>query len=77
MSTHSNFIAIWDLQWNGPAVVIGAYKERKKILWGGEMLRSGITLKPEKELHVNLYILDNVYLIKLKFWLSRVSSAKQ
>lgn len=41
------------------------------------MLRSGITLKPEKELHVNLYILDNVYLIKLKFWLSRVSSAKQ
>lgn len=50
---------------------------KKKILWGGEMLRSWITLKPEKELHVNLYILDNVYLIKLKFWLSRVSSAKQ
>lgn len=47
---------------------------QKKILWGVEMLRSRITLKTEKELHVNLYILDNVYLIKLEFWLSGVSS---
>lgn len=67
MSTNNNFITIWDIQWNGLAVVIGAY--RKKILWGVEMLRSRITLNTEKELHINLYILDNVYLIKLEFWL--------
>lgn len=35
------------------------------------MLRSRITLKTERELHVNLYILDNVHLIKLEFGLHK------
>ena len=43
-----------------------------------EMLRSRITLKTgKKELHVNLYILDNVYLIKLEFVLSGVWKLKK
>lgn len=46
---------------------------QKKILRGVEMLRSRITLKTEKELHVNLYIPDNVYLIKLELGLLGVS----
>lgn len=50
---------------------------QKKILRGVEMLRSRITLKTEKELHVNLYIPDNVYLIKLELGLSGVSSTQQ
>lgn len=41
------------------------------------MLRSRITLKTEKELHVNLYFLDNVYLIKLEFMLLGASSTNQ
>ena len=59
-------------------VVIGAYRRKKKknsTVW--EMLRSRITLKTgKKELHVNLYILDNVYLIKLEFVLSGVWGKK-
>lgn len=41
------------------------------------MLRRRITLETEKELHVNLYILDNVYLIKVKICLSRVTFKEQ
>ena len=53
-------------------------EEKKKYSRVQEMLRSRITLKTgKKELHVNLYILDNVYLIKLEFVLSGVWKLKK
>lgn len=52
-------------------------EEKKKYSRVREMLRSRITLKTgRKELHVNLYILDNVYLIKLEFVVSGVWGKK-